>query len=197
MNSNPFAMLRTPSPSNASYSSSGSDRFDTLKPKKMSHPPKIQRNTHKKSGSLWTPAKGWLPRYRCAACHEIMTRKEASKCPQKIHACDHIVCAKCIVTSFLVELNPICPVKGCGKCVNPHVKTDKPVAPLPLFFTEASPDDDGAEYYLPSGLLDEQPTRTHYCGDKNCEWDCGELWCGCIDQCRGRCGFGDFDYGRW
>ena len=29
---------------------------------------------------------------------------------------------------------------------------------------------------------------THYCGDSQCKWDCGELRCGCIDMCRGRCG---------
>ena len=23
-----------------------------------------------------------------------------------------------------------------------------------------------------------------YCGDKACEFDCGVLWCGCIDCCR-------------
>ena len=29
---------------------------------------------------------------------------------------------------------------------------------------------------------------THTCGDPACKWDCGELSCGCIDMCRGRCG---------
>jgi hypothetical protein len=28
----------------------------------------------------------------------------------------------------------------------------------------------------------------HYCGNKDCEWDCGVLDCGCIDTCRNRCG---------
>lgn len=201
MNSNPFAILRTPSPSTASHSSSDSGRFNTLKQKKMSH--KIRRDSHKQSGNLWAPAKGWLTHYRCSACREVMTRKIAAKCPQKIHACEHIVCAKCIVKSFLIELNPICPVKHCGKCVNPRVKTDKPSTSLPLFFTasttyetdvEEVEDDLAAEYHLPRGLLEEEEPYTvfdqvHYCGDRTCEWDCGELWCGCIDVCRGRCGF--------
>lgn len=30
-----------------------------------------------------------------------------------------------------------------------------------------------------------------YCGHDDCEWDCGVLWCGCIDVCRGRCGLRD------
>jgi hypothetical protein len=35
----------------------------------------------------------------------------------------------------------------------------------------------------------------HYCGDINCEWDCGTLSCGCIDVCRGRCGLRRWE--RW
>lgn len=27
-----------------------------------------------------------------------------------------------------------------------------------------------------------------YCGDPDCDYDCGTLSCGCIDMCRGRCG---------
>lgn len=34
-----------------------------------------------------------------------------------------------------------------------------------------------------------EPKKLHYCNDPHCEWDCGTLWCGCIDVCRGRCGF--------
>ncbi len=30
--------------------------------------------------------------------------------------------------------------------------------------------------------------ETHTCGDPECKWDCGQLSCGCIDMCRGRCG---------
>lgn len=33
----------------------------------------------------------------------------------------------------------------------------------------------------------------HYCGDRDCEGDCGVLVCGCIDTCRNRCGLRD-DY---
>lgn len=32
----------------------------------------------------------------------------------------------------------------------------------------------------------------HYCGDRDCDWDCGVLSCGCIDCCRGRCGMRDW-----
>jgi hypothetical protein len=28
----------------------------------------------------------------------------------------------------------------------------------------------------------------HHCGNPDCDYDCGMLWCGCIDVCRGRCG---------
>lgn len=30
-----------------------------------------------------------------------------------------------------------------------------------------------------------------YCEDRSCDHTCGTLWCGCIDTCRGRCGFTD------
>ena len=29
--------------------------------------------------------------------------------------------------------------------------------------------------------------RYHYCGDPECDWDCGVLPCGCIDLCRKFC----------
>jgi hypothetical protein len=29
------------------------------------------------------------------------------------------------------------------------------------------------------------------CRDVTCDTRCGTLWCGCIDVCRGRCGFKD------
>jgi hypothetical protein len=87
-------------------------------------PPKYRA----KNGDLWSPPKGWLSFYRCQSCREVMSKKDASKCPQRINMCGHITCAKCIVTSYLVELNPLCPVEGCGKCVNPRQK----VAPEPV-----------------------------------------------------------------
>jgi hypothetical protein len=36
-----------------------------------------------------------------------------------------------------------------------------------------------------------------HCGDRWCDWDCGVLWCGCIDVCRGRCGLNDYLNDRW
>ncbi len=36
------------------------------------------------------------------------------------------------------------------------------------------------------------------CGDRRCLHDCGLLWCGCIDVCRGRCGADyDSDFDRY
>lgn len=163
-----------------------------------------------KNGELWAPAKGWLISYRCAACREIMTRKEASKCPQRINACDHITCAKCIVRSYLVDLNPLCPVKDCGKCVNPKQK--EPVLPLEVLTTSmaiVTPPASVTEEITGCGFCDKKsgcgcneeidltPQKSHYCGDPECEWDCGELWCGCIDVCRGRCGFNSDIFSRW
>lgn len=163
-------MFRTPSPS-MSF-----DSFESVKSKKS----KMHFNYRSRNGDLWSPAKGWLTHYRCAACHVVMSRKEATKFPQRIHACDHITCANCIINSYLVEHNPICPVKDCGKCVN-H-KQKELVQPLTSF--------EDKEIIVP--LYEDYPykpiTKVHYCGDKDCEYDCGVLVCGCIDQCRGRCG---------
>ncbi len=116
-----------------------------------------------KSEELWSPINEWIESYRCQVCYQVMSRKEPSKIPQCINVCGHITCAKCIASSFFIELNPYCPVKDCNKCINPTI--------------QKSIDD-----Y-------ESLTRTpiHYCGDSDCMWDCGILCCGCIDICRNKC----------
>ncbi len=161
-----------------------------------------------KKGELWEPPKGWLQSYRCAACHVIMTRKEASKCPQRINACGHITCAKCIVTSYLVELNQLCPVEECNKCVNPKQK--KPTAPLEILTAASTPtpttpppesttEVECCNWCGKNTLCDcnTEITKAHYCGDWLCPGDCGTLDCGCIDQCRGRCGFRGREFNWW
>lgn len=140
-----------------------------------------------KNGELWGPPKGWIKFYRCEACYQIMSKKEATKCPQRINICGHITCAKCIVTSYLVELNPNCPVKGCNKCIDPSYKTPvEPITPPSTPINEIEESSEDNTY--------NENVRPHYCGDADCEWDCGVLWCGCIDVCRGRCGLKD---DRW
>jgi hypothetical protein len=42
----------------------------------------------------------------------------------------------------------------------------------------------------------ELVSRAHYCGNPECEGDCGQLSCGCIDMCRGRCGW-RWNEGGW
>ena len=197
--------MNSVSTQSATDSSAG---FQTVRNKKSKkHYKKCAKN-----GELWSPAKGWLRSYRCAACHNVMSRKEAPKCPHIIHNCGHITCANCIVKSYLVELNPLCPVEGCGKCVNPKQKQPT----LPVKFLEETPsvspitaieetneteDKPFETYNLPSyeefeyEPVDASPL--HYCGDAHCDWDCGVLWCGCIDVCRGRCGVGDGCRDRW
>ena len=208
------ASWRTPSPT-ASQTSSQSGRFDVFK-KKSTPPQQKHHKTHKKHSKmgtdLWGVANGWLPHYRCTACWQVMSRKEPAKCPQKIYSCGHIVCANCIVKSYLVELNPLCPVKDCNKCVNPRnpVKTE----PVPILCeTPPPPEPVDDEEYCECGRLPEKCIchliemccnfcgsegscrcnddilPSHYCGDWMCPGDCGTLSCGCIDVCRGRCGF--------
>ncbi len=175
---------RTPSPT--------VEMFEPVKTKK-------DKKKAKKSGEFWSTPKGWLKFYRCTACRAVMSRKEPSKCPQRINACGHITCAKCIVTSYLVELNPICPVEGCGKCVNPKQKESvEPVHILSSTSVATSEDDDLFDGHIPTyEEYEYEPVeKIHYCGDADCIWDCGVLVCGCIDQCRGRCGSREY-LRRW
>jgi hypothetical protein len=179
--------IRTPSPSVEEF-----------------QPVQSKKNKKINSGELWFSPKGWLKFYRCQACHQVMSRKEPSRCPQVISACGHITCAKCIATSFLVELNPYCPVEGCGTCVNP--KQTEPVRPVAILAGASSPaapaeiEETFDTHYLPTfEEYDLAPTyeltenkTVHYCGDSDCEWDCGVLYCGCIDICRNRCGLHPF-----
>lgn len=136
------------------------------------------RTKRKASDNIWVPANGWLRHYRCAACREIMSRKIPAKCPQKILNCEHIVCANCIVKSYLIKFNPICPVKGCGKCVNPRT-SPKPTIALPLFFTTAEAEPAAAdltahltaEYHLPHNLFDKENIvgeQVHNCSNPTC-----------------------------
>lgn len=124
---------------------------------------------------LWRPAQGWLTSYKCASCCQVMSRKIPSKCPQRITNCGHITCANCITKSYFIELNPLCPVKDCTKCVN--LKQKNIICDL----------EDNVEVNLEDFIWD----NPHSCGDWICPGDCGVLFCGCIDVCRGRCGFRD------
>jgi len=82
---------------------------------KMINPSTIQKN-------LWGDVKHWIPSYRCQSCNIVMSKKIATLTPQKIYVCGHITCAHCIVESYLIDQNPVCPVKGCGCWVNPYDK---------------------------------------------------------------------------
>ena len=149
---------------------------------------------------LWGPAKGWLASYRCHACKELMTKKEASKSPQYINACGHITCAKCIVKSYFIDHNPLCPVKDCGIYIDPKMNMSTPDTSensVAIVKSEeclwgvcmcdesfAKENDKFEEEY--NYMEDEE--SWHYCGNWLCPGDCGTLVCGCIDVCRGKCG---------
>jgi len=143
-------------------------------------------NYRKKNGDLWSPPKGWLKFYRCQACNVVMSKKDQTKCPQKITCCGHITCANCIVTSYLILHNPLCPVKGCKECVNPK-QDEKDRRELD---DESDRDEHDRDEYENGGY---ESNNAHYCGSKQCRQDCGVLRCGCVDVCRGRCGTRDSD----
>ncbi len=81
---------------------------------------KKNKKRHNKVVELWTPIKTWIDSYRCHVCHIVMSKREPSLSPQRITSCGHITCAKCIVQSYLLEMNPMCPVAGCGIYINPE-----------------------------------------------------------------------------
>lgn len=171
----------------------------------------INKNREPLDDGFWGPISSYLPSYRCKCCNKVMSRKEPSKFPQKIYSCGHIVCANCIVKSYYIDLQQLCPVYNCNKCVNP-LSDAKPVEKLNILSgIEEKLDDDyinvnnihneyeNNSHCLPYESEDDYEKEfknrnnknIHHCGDPECEWDCGELWCGCIDICRGSCGFGD------
>lgn len=129
---------------------------------------------------FWGPTKSWIPSYRCNVCKERMTNKLVSKAPQVIYTCKHVVCAKCIAQSYFIELNPVCPVAGCGIYINPGElraqMVEKPSTP-PI---------------VQNIINNQYNTWQCYCEINDCSGDCGVLWCGCIDACRGACGFKDY-----
>lgn len=69
---------------------------------------------------LWGDTTKWISHYRCEACFNLMSRKNPTTKPQIIYSCKHVVCAGCIVDSYFIYLNKMCPVANCNKCVNPR-----------------------------------------------------------------------------
>ena len=148
------------------------------------------------SGEFWGEPTGWTKIYHCEKCYCLLSKKDAPRNPQVIYACNHLVCAKCIIKSYLVDLNPLCPVPHCGKYIKP--KDDVPIATV----IKSTRVEDICKYcsdnhedciwdLLQTNYRTEDKGLAHYCGDWLCPGDCGVLDCGCIDICRGRCGFKD------
>lgn len=225
MSSNRFDVLRSPSPSVASSSTSSVAALFQNKNNKRRQRKHKKQNKHFDdfTACYWFPAKGWLKYYRCAACKEIMTRKEPSKTPQVITACGHITCANCIVKSYLIDLEPLCPVKDCGVCVNPDY-TNK-VMPAETFESsdEAAAGGGGEEHndydakececgfpldkcecYIqeyscsdcglpPSCCYCEFKEQCLDCGLYTCPGDCNTLMCGCVEYCKRDCGMEEWN----
>ena len=123
----------------------------------------IVKKSNKKSknrGKLWGPVRGWINTYRCQTCWNIMSRKDDTKAPQEIYSCGHVVCANCIAKSYFVDLNHMCPVSGCSKCVNPKITKKVSSVAFSIESDTQSIDSDESCY-------------THSCG--------------CVDVCYGFC----------
>jgi hypothetical protein len=163
------------------------------------------------NGELWSSPTGWLPSYHCQVCNQIMSKKDETKTPQRINNCGHITCANCIVKSYLVDLNHLCPVTGCGKYVNPKEKNaiSSISTILETEYSTLNEDTYYDNYYdynetdykdalLYIDMHIYENVNIHYCGDWICPGDCGTLFCGCIDICRGRCGINEpIRFDKW
>jgi hypothetical protein len=142
-------------------------------------------NTHKKQShtttqhiTLQTPQKypvnilgPWVPSdisstTPCYLCNIYQFRSMIS-----VSCCNTTFCIDCISYKYHILENYIC-----SSCNNYHHPFHNP-----LYCSEC----DSITCTIDHNTY--QP-RIHYCGDSECEWDCGTLDCGCIDLCRGRCG---------
>jgi len=115
-------------PRDSSHISSFANR-NNYNNKKHTNPPVNERFWHRVT---WI-----IPFYRCQVCHNVMSKKIPTTAPQQIYSCGHITCAKCIVNSFFVELNPFCPVDGCNKYVNASISTHTTLPPLNILQGES------------------------------------------------------------
>jgi hypothetical protein len=76
-------------------------------------------------------------------------------------------------------------LRYCYRCKSPH-RTYYVYCPACLAYVRKV-EDENCKWRYRGGPV---PTEIlHYCNDYDCTGDCGELDCGCIDICRGRCGF--------
>jgi hypothetical protein len=65
------------------------------------------------------------------------------------------------------------------------------------FLTETQTKELSEQVGMAIQTLIDRLNPTCYCGDRDCEWNCGVLDCGCIDVCRNRCGLGRNRYDRY
>ena len=181
---------KTSTASTASATSTASAASTTCNARKKKHRVKPHKNINK--GELWGEPTGWTKSYHCEVCFVLLSKKDAARNPQVIYACNHLVCGKCIVKSYLVDLNPICPVPNCGIVINP--KDEIPISQSPgsdirvenicKYCSDCC--EDCICDLLKTDYRTEPIGEEHYCGDWICPGDCGVLICGCIDICRGR-----------
>lgn len=124
---------------------------------------------------LWSDFTNYSVGLKCELCR---TNLRNYVFPQKLNACQHIFCAKCINDHYIVADNTKCPT--CAVYIHP---SDDPS------YCDYYDDDESYHFrfddrYEEESLHDEPCCP---CASQDCPGGCGALPCGCIDTCRGRC----------
>lgn len=141
------------------------------------------------AGEYYGEPTKWTVNYNCEKCNCLLSKKNLPRYPQIIYNCNHLVCAKCIGKSYLVDMNPFCPVPNCGKCINPNDEITFGQKTNSIEICKHCNDkrENCICDLLYTNYRVEISADTHYCGDWLCTGDCGMLTCGCVNVCFGHC----------
>lgn len=128
---------------------------------------------------LWSDLTEYKPLEKCEICKTTIRK---SVFPQILDSCGHIFCAKCIHTHYIIHNKKTCSV--CNQFIN--------IEDHPAFcrICESAPcncrEEESCNYC--GDLYCDERCRHDDDNESTCYDDSGELSCGCIDVCRGRCG---------
>lgn len=154
------------------------------------------------------PVENWRSRYRCEACHQVLSRKVMGKQPSVVEKCGHVLCLNCAKSGFHADIIT-CPMETCKpqkiqiqkiqitkkadelkeekSTVENTIKPEYTCEPKELAVELEEDyncplcDNEFLECTCVDSYIREPAQPMHYCFS---EGDCGELPCGCIDVCR-------------
>ena len=122
------------------------------------------------------------------------TKPASTNAPERIPnltiEAPEIKCRGCLEEQF----NQLAHV-GVGGCLTAEEYADRYANDYEYDRVHAESHDD-TEYKCPLGNVGNDSYKCP-CYVDECPGDCGTLWCGCIDVCRGRCGIREYEHGMW